>query len=926
MKRVLILASITAVVFLSFPKQAYAQCSYDPVYACMNRAAATQPCRYDFERGVYTAVTPAVDSQCREGAGCLGDAQCSLVQYWSTECGGCTCEALGGLCVPSNGCPSGNSLPNPPKDPETSQTWSDCDSNQGYVCCDLSNIENCADLETENTACLHSSECQNRNGEPIAPSKSWGDCASYAGDVCCLLPETGDTHPQQPTGESCSASGGFCAPISECSQQLSRPSDGWREEDCKIENSGTCCSVEQYMTPECEYAGDCHRDYIGCYKSDLKRTKEWSRTFTTREEAEQWLDNFNVVTTYSYDGTMTLEDLTFPIEGELERLVGYFPYGDPDGDGPAPDIINGPQDLEKHDFVEGPLLRLAPPEDAAEIANWLPAMFKNYKHYAVRLKYCGNNRTPEDDDTDDQGNPEIHGGVRGPWGLSKAMYNDVLDAGLWAWIARKPGQSATEAINETKALSSAQLNTNTNASLDSQQTYPVATKDAPPEPTYYALLTQAESYSEIGDVLGTITCPQVQSCPRDGRSAPQYDEDCVWFGGNVEVRSQFTDINVTKENSDTRIDTNIDGPVVTHTAHLSHTESIEMNAEIRECDLDEYWPLKLNFFLSLIPPQAVADSGTATLTTSPENLWGRLELDHSDPNVQVDVGNEKIGKEVEYTHLAGWAKTAEELVMGKDVSDRVLGANTETAENGQVLAAETMNTGLGYAIPPSWGGVYLPTIMKSFDDYLEESAPPSSYAEGPDTIPNPEALAAQVEDWADSLWGEGAGDRFIYLALTQGETGMGANCGTCIAWEEYRKHPALNTEGQRNALRTLNEIWKRHDIRNNPDSFSPQYIPDSYGVQGIKGSCGGGALGLSQLLAGTAILHLNKHGLGEPFDLWEPETAMKVMAAELQRLGWHRDLSWTQKLNVLRKWNNTDWWLKQVLETAKQYMNYRGNH
>ncbi|MEA2020219.1 MAG: hypothetical protein U9M98_00610 [Patescibacteria group bacterium] len=897
----------------------------------MNRNVATQPCHYDFERGIYASSTPAVDSQCRDGEGCLGDAQCSLVQYWSTECGGCTCQAVGGICVPSASCPSSLSLAGPPKDPETSQTWSDCDSNQGYVCCDLNDIENCADLNLENAVCLNPSQCQSSNGEPIAPAKSWTDCASYAGDVCCLLPETGtDTQPQQPTGGSCAASGGFCAPISECSQQLSRPDNGWQEEDCKLENSGTCCSVEQYLTPGCEYAGDCHRDYIGCYRGELKRTKEWSRTFTTREEAELWLENFNVTTTYSYDGTMTLEDLTFPIDGELERLVGYFPYGDPDGDGPAPDVINGPQDLKKHDFVEGPLFRLAPPENAAEIANWLPAMFKNYKHYAVRLKYCGNNRTPEDDDTNDQGNPEIHGGVRGPWGLLQSMHNDVLDAGLWTWIARKPGQSAAEAINETKALTATKLDTNNKAEIAPQVTYPLATAASLEEGNHYALLTQANTYSDIGNVLGKITCPEVQSCPRDGRSAPQYDEDCVRYGGNVEVRSQFTNITVTKENSDTRIDTNIDGPVVTHTAHLSHTESIEMNTEVRECHLAEYWPLKLNFFLSLIPPQITSGSGPQNLTTSPENLWGRLELDHSDPNVQVDVGNENIGKEVEYMHLAGWAKTAEELVMGKDT--RVLGTSTSKTQNtgsstGEVLSSSTpMQTGLGYAIPPSWGGVYLPIILKGYEDYLEESVPPGSYAEGPDSIPNPEALAAQVEDWADSLWGEGAGDRFIYLALTQGETGMGANCGTCIAWEEYRKHPALDTDSQRSALRTLNEFWKKHDIRSNPESFASQYIPDSYSVQGIKGSCGGGALGLSQLLAGTAVLHLNKHGLGEPFDLWEPETAMKVMAAELHRLGWHRDLTWTQKLNVLRKWNNKDWWLQQVLQTAKQYMNYRSSH
>ncbi len=179
--------------------------------------------------------------------------------------------------------------------------------------------------------------------------------------------------------------------------------------------------------------------------------------------------------------------------------------------------------------------------------------------------------------------------------------------------------------------------------------------------------------------------------------------------------------------------------------------------------------------------------------------------------------------------------------------------------------------------------------------------------------------ASAVEAWADSLWGRGAGDRAIYMALTSGESANCTNCGNSDACNEYYAHPSLNGPAQCAALDDLLIIWKAHDIRSS-NPTAAKYIYSDY--SGALGSSGGGALGCSQFLAGTAIPHLN--AVGEPFDLWDPLTAMKVMAAEVHRLGYRKDMNSTQKINVLLGWNQHRGWISGIVATARQYASYLG--
>ncbi len=770
--------------------------------------------------------------------------------------------------------------------------WIDC-TNQ--CCCDPTCMatysKSCAD--DLDGVCVLEMHCPKENIIE-APPAGFTDCETKLGRVCCS--EEQET-PIPVDRETCTDYGGFCAQIENCKNSLPRPANDWEEPDCRTEKGGTCCSVEQHFTPGCETAGDCHRDYIGCTYWEVRKTKEWSQTFYNRAAAELWLDSFNITSNYSFDGTVTLKDLTFPIDGELDKMIGFFPYGDPDGEGPAPDVIKGLKDLESHDFVSGPLLKLAPPEDAAEIANWIPAMLKNYKQYAIRLDYCGNNRTPGDDDTavdpnnPGRGLPEIRGAVRGPWGLKQSMYNTTLDNGLWSWIARRPNQTEAEAINEAKNLA-VSLTSGKSLAGNNRNKPPTAAPEPAQGQNYYTILSQADNYRTLGAVLGKITCPEVNPCPGDRRDAPQYDEDCVWYNGETVMTSTFEDMNINRGNSDTRIDTRSVGPVDIYTAHLSHSESIEMNADVRECDLAEYWPLKLSLFLNLLPPEEVLGSASkAPLSASPENTWGKMELAHSDPNIQILSDDDKIGKEITYLHASGWAKTAEELIMG---------------------FRDSLGVMRGYTHPPS---------SEPFTDFARtRPINPNLINEVPDTPPGDSAeLARQTARWATQKFGAGAGDCSIYLALTAGETGFGKNCGSCNAWQEYAKHPALNTTAERNALKTLTQMWKEADIRAQ-NSLAAEYIPENYAAEGVIGSCGGGAVGISQFIPTTALRNLDD--VGKPFDLWDPKTAMRAMAAELYKLGWRKGLSHAEKKEVLMKWNATDWWIEKMINTAQQYEEY----
>lgn len=181
------------------------------------------------------------------------------------------------------------------------------------------------------------------------------------------------------------------------------------------------------------------------------------------------------------------------------------------------------------------------------------------------------------------------------------------------------------------------------------------------------------------------------------------------------------------------------------------------------------------------------------------------------------------------------------------------------------------------------------------------------------------ARASAVEAWADSLWGEGVGDRALYMALTSGESANCENCGNSDACAEYHRHPRLNGPAQCAALDRLLEIWKRHDIRASNPTAAEYIYPD---YSGVKGSSGGGALGCSQFLAGTALPHLGV--IGEPFDLWEPTTAMKTMASEVRRLGYREDMSTAEKIRIMLGWNGDRGWIARVIATAQQYAEYLG--
>jgi len=179
-------------------------------------------------------------------------------------------------------------------------------------------------------------------------------------------------------------------------------------------------------------------------------------------------------------------------------------------------------------------------------------------------------------------------------------------------------------------------------------------------------------------------------------------------------------------------------------------------------------------------------------------------------------------------------------------------------------------------------------------------------------------LAAQ---WADEVLGKGTesvGDPTILIALDQYESGGGCrNCGSSDAASEYTAHPALDAEAQKKALKSILAKAKEADIRStNPNAA--KYVYEDY--SGALGSTGGGALGCSQFLAGTAVGYLE--AVGSP-DLWDKVVAKKYMAAELYRLGWRPNLSDAQKLGVLLKWNQDPNGLKKVIETAKVYLKYR---
>lgn len=190
---------------------------------------------------------------------------------------------------------------------------------------------------------------------------------------------------------------------------------------------------------------------------------------------------------------------------------------------------------------------------------------------------------------------------------------------------------------------------------------------------------------------------------------------------------------------------------------------------------------------------------------------------------------------------------------------------------------------------------------------------------------NPELVtrATLAEKWADEQWGPGSGDRALYIALTQGETANCRDAGQGLAAQELRKRFEEEVASKQiAALETLLEIWQRNDIRSNPSSRSSDYLMADYSLESVKGSTGAGALGCSQFLPGTALPHLQI--VGEPFDLWEPQTAMIVMAAELHRLGWTKDANFLTKGDIMAGWNQNRVWGASIVGKAEAYRTYLG--
>lgn len=185
------------------------------------------------------------------------------------------------------------------------------------------------------------------------------------------------------------------------------------------------------------------------------------------------------------------------------------------------------------------------------------------------------------------------------------------------------------------------------------------------------------------------------------------------------------------------------------------------------------------------------------------------------------------------------------------------------------------------------------------------------------------ARASLAEFWADEQWGRESGDRALYIALTQGESGDCRNAGTGFAVSEIRKRFDAETAAKQiEALTKLLEVWQRNDIRANPGSYAADYLTTDYGLETVKGSAGAGALGCSQFLPGTAIQHLMT--IGEPFDLWNPQTSMLVMAAELHRLDWSKDADLLTKVDVLAGWNQNRLWGTGIITQAEAYRGYLG--
>lgn len=174
------------------------------------------------------------------------------------------------------------------------------------------------------------------------------------------------------------------------------------------------------------------------------------------------------------------------------------------------------------------------------------------------------------------------------------------------------------------------------------------------------------------------------------------------------------------------------------------------------------------------------------------------------------------------------------------------------------------------------------------------------------------ARAIQTYGWCTEQFGADKCDPALWITLTNGESANCSNAGTAFALAEMQKRGFTD---QIAAFNTLVPVWKKNDIRSNPNSHAKEYIPADYNAAGIKGSVGAGALGCSQFMAGTAKIHYAE--IGEPFDLWDPDTAMKLMAAETARLGYKKSNSAAVNIQAMLGWNQDRTWITSIVSGAQ---------
>ena len=721
----------------------------------------------------HTRCTKAIGGGCPDGEYCC-DMACHEEEVRKNYC-----VPYNGACMSTDACAGGHCC-------TARRDWPDCDSGTtpDICCCD---IDNCLDYSCAKVGnCVPEASCA--PGEEILPSDppgKWPDCSALAGETCCK--PGGVTKCQGPDGlgglcmigaacvppnqiaprpaqgfwddcfipgtttpdhnrdccipakadNSCYRQGGVCTKKSKCdpSSQIPRPGGDWVEEACKASNGGVCCGVNAGEL-DCERnVKDPDRGKVACGRFFLVQTKKWSSTHPTEELAKAARGAIDFETLYDFTGTITLGkidqdtdgEFTWPIKGDLPRLVGYFPdYKNADGTYSSPPVINGAKDLANYNFSPSELFRWVPPADADALAAWLPILYKTYAHYTVPIEMeCINSRLPGEDGVDKDGNPEIHGAVRYTYGLWKAMHNYETKTGIWDWIARKPGESEKDVMDWAKSLASTKAAPQSMATAEKNLLGSfVSAQDNTPQTT--TLVTAREAGVVLGSSTTNRSCGY-PPCDRDARSAPEYDEGCVWFNGEARLGGGVENVHITRNNSNPKITENTDllgNPIFT--LSYSHTVKVgPIKIDVKEGYLNNYWPLKLNFFMNLIPKEAQEDyifnpPEEAGCKDSCENSWGNADLfytaDSDDANTASKVVSVDItdgGGNLEYLHGSGWAETAEELVIGRQ-SESVLGVNTTGTGRGKVLGAAV--GGPGFAIPPSWAELYLPIILKDWGE------------------------------------------------------------------------------------------------------------------------------------------------------------------------------------------------------------------